>query len=151
MLVFGACAGPYPAFEQALRALGYVGRQNVVIECRTAGGDYGRLPQAASELVQLKVDVIAALNHPAARAAQQATSAIPIVMVAIGDLVASGLIASLGRPGGNITGVSYYATELTAKRLQLLQDLIPGMRRIGVLANPAAAYLPFVRDTEQAA
>ncbi len=87
MLVFGGCAGPESSFQKASRDLGYTEGQNLVIECRSAKEDYARLPQAAAELVQLKVDVIAALNHPAARAAQQATTSIPIVMVASGDEV----------------------------------------------------------------
>ncbi len=149
-LVFGACPGRDSPFERALRDLGYSAGQNLVIECRSANEDYERLPQAASELVGLKVEVMVALNHPAARAAQQATKAIPIVMVASGDPVGAGLVASFRQPGGNVTGVSYYATELTAKRLELLRQLMPGIARIAVLTNPALAYLPFQQDTRAA-
>jgi putative ABC transport system substrate-binding protein len=149
-LVFGPCPGRDSIFQRALRDLGYIEGQNVVIECRSANEDYERFPQAASELVVLKVDIIVALNHPAARAAQQATKSIPIVMVASGDPVGASLVATLRQPGGNVTGLSYYATELTAKRLELLKQLMPGITRVAVLTNPALAYLPFPQDTRAA-
>ena len=150
-LVFGACPGSDSPFQRALQDLGYIAGQNLVIECRSANEDYGRLPVSASDLVALKVHVIVALNHPTARAAQQATQTVPIVMVASGDPVGAGLVASLRHPGGNVTGLSYYATELTAKRLELLSQSIPGVTRIAVLTNPALAYLPFPQDTKAAA
>src|SRR5215470_6629759 len=149
-LVFGACPGSDATFHKAMRDVGYVEGQNVVFECRSANEDYDRLPQAAAELVLHKLDVIVALNHPAARAVHQATKTIPIVMVASGDPAGAGLVASLRQPGGNVTGLSYYATELTAKRLELLKELIPATRRIAVLSNPALAYLPFPEDTKAA-
>jgi putative ABC transport system substrate-binding protein len=105
---------------------------------------------AAEELVKLNVDVIVATSQPTAQAAHDATKKIPIVMIASGDPVAAGLVKSLRRPGGNVTGLSYYATELTAKRLELLREAVPGITRIGVLANPAVAYLPFENDTRLA-
>jgi putative ABC transport system substrate-binding protein len=138
-------------FEDALRDLGYTPGKNLIIECRDAGGQYSGLNGAAAALVALKVDVIAALNEPAAHAAQSATATIPIVMIASGDPVASGLVKSLARPGGNVTGLSYYATELTAKRLEILKQIVPAARRVAVLTNPEVAYLPFVRDTKRAA
>lgn len=101
--------------------------------------------------MQAGVDVIAALNHPAAGAAREATSRVPIVMVASGDPVAAGLVTSLGRPGGNVTGLTYYATELTAKRLELLKEAVAGLTKVGVLHNPALASLPFLDDTRAAA
>jgi putative ABC transport system substrate-binding protein len=141
------------SFKNALRELGYVEGRNLTIECRDAGGRYDRLPAAAAELVGLKVDVIVAPSHPNAFAAKAATATIPIVMLASGEPVAAGLVASLARPGGNVTGLSYYATELSAKRLELLKDVAPRVARVAVMDNPMAAYLnfPFLRDTERAA
>jgi putative tryptophan/tyrosine transport system substrate-binding protein len=136
--------------ESGLRDLGYVPGTSVVIDCRSAGGRYERLPTAAAALVDLNVDVIVANSQPTAQAAHDATQKIPIVMIASGDPVASGLVKSLDRPGGNVTGLTYYATELTAKRLELLRDAVPNLTKIGVLANPAVAYLPFEKDTLRA-
>jgi putative tryptophan/tyrosine transport system substrate-binding protein len=136
--------------ESGLRDLGYVPGTSVVIDCRSAGGRYERLPTAAAALVDLNVDVIVANSHLTAQAAHDATRKIPIVMIASGDPVASGLVKSLDHPGGNVTGLTYYATELTAKRLQLLRDAVPNLTKIGVLANPAVAYLPFEKDTLRA-
>jgi putative ABC transport system substrate-binding protein len=138
-------------FEDALGDLGYTLGKDLVIECRDAGGQYRGLDGAAAALVALKVDVIAALNEPAAHAAQSATATIPVVMIASGDPVASGLVKSLARPGGNVTGLSYYATELTAKRLEILKEIVPAAHRVAVLTNPEVAYLPFVRDTKREA
>jgi putative tryptophan/tyrosine transport system substrate-binding protein len=151
VLVWGDCPARDTPYLQALRELGYVEGGNLTLTCRTAQRRYDALATAARELVQAGVDVIAALNHPAARAAREATSSVPIVMVASGDPVAAGLVASLGRPGGNVTGLTYYATELTAKRLELLKEAVPGLTRLGVLHNPALAYLPFLDDTHAAA
>jgi len=109
------------------------------------------MANAASRLVQRGVDVIVTSSQPAGRAARAATSNIPIVSVVSGDPVAAGLAKSLAHPGGNFTGVSYYATELTAKRLELLKEAIPGIVKIGVLANPEVSYLPFEADTHSAA
>jgi putative ABC transport system substrate-binding protein len=148
-LAWARCATA--SFENGLRDLGYVPGTSVVIECRSAGGRYERLPRAAEALVRRGVDVIVAASQPTAQAAHDATRTIPIVMIASGDPVASGLVDSLAHPGGNITGLSYYATELTAKRLELLREAVPRIARIGVLANPAVAYLPFVTDTVRAA
>src|SRR5215470_14782341 len=137
----------FSIFENALRDLHHVGGENLVIECRNAGGRYPGLDAAANALVDLKVDVIVAPSEPAAHAAKSATATIPVVMIASGDPVESGLVKSLARPGGNVTGLSYYATELTEKRLEFLKELVPGVHRIAVLTNPELAYLPFVRDT----
>jgi putative ABC transport system substrate-binding protein len=141
------------ALKDGLRELGYVEGRNLAIECRDAGGRYDRLPAAAAELVGLKVDVIVALSHANAFAAKAATATIPIVMLASGEPVAAGLVASLARPGGNMTGLTYYATELSAKRLELLKEVAPRVARVAVMDNPTAAYLnfPFLRDTERAA
>jgi putative ABC transport system substrate-binding protein len=151
VLAWADCPTKDSSYLQGLREMGYVEGGNLALTCRTAQRRYDALEPAARELVQVGVDVIAALNHPAARAAHQATKSIPIVMVASGDPVSAGLVASLGRPGGNVTGLTYYATELTAKRLQLLKDLLPTLTRVGVLHNPAVTYLPFLNDTQTAA
>ena len=126
------------AFRAGLRDLGYVEGKNIVIEFRFAEGQYDRLPELAAELVRLKVDVIVTHSVPGALAAKQATATnpIPVVMTNVGDAVGSGIVASLARPGGNITGDTFFVTELVAKRLELLKDAIPRVRRVAVLANP---------------
>ena len=128
------------AFRQGLRDLGYVEGQNLVIEERYAEGSEERLPDLAAELVQLQVDVIVAAGAPTIRAAQHTTRTIPIVMAGTADAVAQGFIASLARPGGNITGVSGLGLELHGKRLELLKETVPQSARIAVLTNPASPY-----------
>jgi putative ABC transport system substrate-binding protein len=144
------CPGPDAPFIQGLRGLGHVEGQTILVECRAAGGRYEELPALAAELVRLKVDVLFAGTHPDADAARAATRTIPIVMVVTGDPVAHGLVGSLARPGGNITGLHYYATELSAKRLELLKESVPGLARVAVLAHPATAHLT-LPDTVAAA
>lgn len=141
------------ALRAGLTDLGYVIGESLIIECRHANEDYGRFPAAAEELMRADVQVIVALSHRAATAAQAATDAIPIVMVASGDPVSAGLVGRLAQPGGNVTGMSYYAIELTAKRLELIGELVPGARRIAVLANPDAPDLNafYLRDARAAA
>jgi putative ABC transport system substrate-binding protein len=124
------------AFRQGLRDLGYVEGRNVVIEYRDAEGKFERLPALAAELVALKVDVIVAPNTVAALAAKQATRALPIVFAAPADPVASGLVTSLARPGGNVTGLSNLAPELVGKGLELLTQAVPGLTRVAVLWHP---------------
>jgi len=124
------------AFRQGLRELGYVEGQNIAIEYRWAEGRYERLPGLAAELVRLKVDVIVTHGTPGTRAAQQATTTIPIVMAQSGDAVRAGLIASLARPGGNITGSIIIAPEVNAKRLELLKEAVPRIRRVTAFLNP---------------
>src|SRR5437867_11468230 len=125
------------ALRAGLRDLGYVEGKNIVIEYRWAEGKYDRLPNLVAELVALKVDVIVTTGGtPPARAAKHATSTIPIVMTGVGDAVGSGLVASLARPGGNITGLSDAVPELLAKRLELLKEAIPRAQRVAVLVNP---------------
>jgi putative tryptophan/tyrosine transport system substrate-binding protein len=122
------------AFRDGLRQLGYVERQTVAIEVRDAQGNADRLPGFAAELVRLKIDVIVAAGSDALRAAQQATRTIPIVMaVGGGDLVASGLVTSLARPGGNITGLTTLSAHIMAKRLQLIKEAVPKATRVAVL------------------
>jgi putative ABC transport system substrate-binding protein len=141
MLWFGSpVGGPSPhleAFRQGLRELAYTEGQNIVIESRHAAMRPALLPDLAANLVLPKVDVIVAAGDPAIHAARHATSTIPVVMVAGADPVGSGLVTSLARPGGNLTGLSALSPELSGKRLQLLTEAIPRVSRIAVLWNPA--------------
>jgi putative tryptophan/tyrosine transport system substrate-binding protein len=129
---------PIDAFRQGLRQLGYVENQNIAIEYRFAEGKIEHFPNLAAELVRLNLDLIVAANTPAAIAARQATTTIPIVGVAMGDPIEDGLVASLARPAGNVTGLTFLAPELTAKRLQLLKEVLPNLSRIAVLWQPGA-------------
>ncbi len=145
---------PYvAAFRQGLGDTGYVEGQNVAIEYRWAEDRYDQLPALAADLVGGKVDVIAATGGTGtALAAKAATSTIPIVFVAGGNLVAAGVIASLARPGGNVTGVSLMTTELMAKRFDLLSELVPKARVIALLVNPNSALAErMMRDVQEAA
>lgn len=123
------------AIRQGLRDLGYVEGRNIVIEYRWAGGQYERLPDLAAELVRLKVDLIVTHGAPGARAAKGATATIPIVMALVGDPVETGLVASISRPGGNITGSSFFFPELMAKRLEILKEAVPRIAHVGALLN----------------
>ena len=139
-------------FRAALAAAGLIEGQNVQLEVRWAEGSNTLLSQKATELVRLKADVIVASLTPAVQAARHATSDIPIVMAAAGDPVATGLISSLARPGGNITGVSGAAVETAGKRLELIRELFPSVRRVAVLANETDPFaLPFVAQLGQSA
>jgi ABC-type uncharacterized transport system substrate-binding protein len=139
-LALNLAAAPHlpKAFRQGLRDLGYVEGRNVVIEYRDAEGKFERLPTLAAELVALKVDVIVVPSTPAALAAKQATRTLPIVFFQAGDPVMSGLITSLARPGGNVTGLSILAPELVGKCLELLKQVAPGVSRVAVLWQPGA-------------
>jgi len=130
------------AFRQRLRELGWVEGQNIVIDYRYAEGRVDRLPDLAAELVRLKVDlIVASAGTQAATAAKNATGTIPIVMIYVRDPVGNGLIASLARPGANVTGVSGSAgLELFAKQLELLKETVPKIRRVAILSNPDNAY-----------
>ncbi len=139
-------------FREGLRELGYMEGKNIAIEYRWAEGRLDRLPPLATELVQLKVDVLVTAGSPGIRAAKQATTTIPIVMAAGGDPVGSGYVASLARPGGNITGLSNLAEDLVAKLLELLKNAVPGVSRVAVLSNPAnPAHASFRRVIQDAA
>jgi putative ABC transport system substrate-binding protein len=138
-LFFGA-PGPSAeadAFRQGLRDLGYIEGQNTTIEYRFAGGQVERLPELASELARLKVDVIVASNTPSAMAAKAATSTIPIVFAVVADAVGAGLISNFARPGGNITGLTSISSELSGKRLELLKEVAANASRLAVLYNPS--------------
>jgi putative tryptophan/tyrosine transport system substrate-binding protein len=140
------------AFRHGLRDLGYVEGRTIAIEYRWAEERPPRLPDLAAELVHLKVDVIVALGAQAAQAAKQATATIPIVMVAVTDPVTTGLVATVARPGGNITGTSLIAPELVGKQLELLKEVVPTVSRVAVLSNllnPGNA--PQLREAEVAA
>ncbi len=150
----GAASNPlHEAFIQGLRELGYVEGQNVVIEYRSADSRTERLLDLASELVRLKVDVIVTSETSAALGAKHVTATIPIVMASSGDPVFYGLVASLARPGGNVTGVHSTAPpELAGKRLQLLREVVPGVSRVGVLLDSGDAYaLLMMKEIERVA
>ena len=137
------------AFRRGLQELGYIEGKNILVEYRYIEGKRDRIPSLVDELVQLKVDVLVSPNLPAIRAAKQATKTIPIVMVINWDPVAEGLIDSLARPGGNITGLSRLTRDLSGKRLELLKEVVPGISRVGVL-DDADAYLKAFKDYQAA-
>src|SRR2546421_3769551 len=158
--VIGVLSGSSPtgrahlvtAFRQGVRESGYVEGQNVAVEYRWAQDQYDRLPDLAADLVRSQVTVIAAHDLSSAIVAKAATTTIPIVFVSGGDPVKLGLVASLNRPGGNVTGVTFVIAELGAKKLGLLHELQPGAVRVGVLVDPN--YAPtqsFVSDVQAAA
>lgn len=139
------------ALRQGLSELGYIDGQTIVVEFRSAEGRSERIPGLVSELVSLKVDVLVAASSPGALAAKKATGTIPIVMVAT-DPIGLGLVDSLARPGGNVTGLSYFNEAILAKRLEMLVELVPGLARAAVLKNPTiAAHANFWEATEAAA
>jgi putative ABC transport system substrate-binding protein len=138
------------SLQDGLRELGYVQGRSVAIEYRSSEGMADRLPALASELVRLRIDVIVTTSPPGVQAAQQATRSIPIVIGGVDDAVEQGFVASLGRPGGNITGASWLNTELNAKRMQFLKDALPGVSRIAVLRE-AVAGATSLRAAEDAA
>ncbi len=140
------------AFRQGLRELGYVEGKNIIIQWRSAEGKRGRLPALAAELVRLKVNVILSVGASTTRAAKKATSKIPIVIAQHSDPVGSGFVASLARPGGNVTGLSTLAPEVSAKQMQLLKEIIPKLSRVAVLGTstrPGNAQA--LREIERAA
>ena len=139
------------AFQQGLRELGYVEENNVIIEYRSAEGNFERLPEIASELVRLKVDLLVVEGAPAAHATKNATSVIPIVIGNAADPVGTGLVASLARPGGNITGLSDFNLGVVTKRLDLLKEVVPSASRVAVLWNPTNPTNPLQWKETQAA
>jgi ABC-type uncharacterized transport system substrate-binding protein len=154
-LVTGSLASPegratVDAFRQGLRERGYVEGQSIVIEYRSADGRIERFPQLANELASLNLDLILAPNTPAARAVQRATTTIPIVAAVMGDPVGDGLVVSLARPGGNITGLTFLGPELATKRLGLLKQALPNISRVAALWHPGAFGERTTRDMLQA-
>jgi putative tryptophan/tyrosine transport system substrate-binding protein len=147
-----AFAGRTDALRAGLRDFGYVEGRNLLIEFRSGEGRFERMPAMAAELVRLNVDVIVTAGTPAIRAAKAATQKIPIVIAAVGDAVGGGLVDSLARPGGNITGLTYFAPELAAKQLELLKETFPQAARIAFVINPDnPAMLPAQRSVASAA
>jgi putative ABC transport system substrate-binding protein len=140
------------AFEQGLRELGYVDGQNIILEYRSENGEDEQLPRLAAELVRLRVDVLVASLPQRVAAAKKATTTIPIVMVNVGDPVEIGLVASLARPGGNVTGLSRLSGELIGKNLSLLKEALPRTVRVGALLNPTTPLSPVLaRNAKRAA
>jgi putative tryptophan/tyrosine transport system substrate-binding protein len=152
-LTWGACPGRESVFGVALRDLGYIWDQTIQVICRGAEGSHDRLAHMAAALAAENLDVVAALTHVTADAARRAMPSTPIVMIASGDPVRTGLVASLSRPGGLVTGLTYYSTDLAAKRLQLLTEIVPGIARVAVLENPESAHVfgLYAQDVEHAA
>jgi putative tryptophan/tyrosine transport system substrate-binding protein len=148
-------ATTYDPFYRGLHELGYIEGQNLTIERRDGDWKPDRLPTLAAELVGLKVDIIVAWSTPTAQAAKQATNSIPIIAAVMADPVGDGLVASLARPGGNVTGTTFLGPELVAKRLQLLGDVVPGLARVAALLHRRAygehTTASVVKDIEDAA
>jgi putative ABC transport system substrate-binding protein len=140
------------AFRQGLRDFGYIEGQTVTIESRWAEGKFDQLPDLAAELVRLRVDVIFAAAAPAIKAASQATKTIPIVFEMLADPVSAGFVSSLAKPGGNLTGVAGLAPELSGKRLELLKEIVPRLKRVAILGNPSNPnFRSVLTETETAA
>jgi putative ABC transport system substrate-binding protein len=139
------------ALRAGLRDLGYIEGKNLVIDYRWAEGNYDRLPQLAVEIVGLKIDVLVTHSTPGTRAARQASATLPIVMTDVVDAVGMGLVESLARPGGNITGSSFIGPQLIAKRLEMLKETLPAMSRVALLVNPNNPALATIRKEMAAA
>lgn len=139
------CPDPFGLkdLRERLGELGYIEGRNIVIECRAAPGKWEELPELAAELVRLNVEVLVTEGTPASLAAKQATRLLPVIMVYVGDPVASGLVSSLGRPGGNVTGVSMNANEIVRKDVELLKEIAPGLSRVAVwMDSTNPSHLP---------
>jgi putative tryptophan/tyrosine transport system substrate-binding protein len=139
-------------FRAGLRDLAYVEGKNILIDFRWAEGNYARLAEYAAELVRLRVDILVTYGTPGTLAAKQATETVPIVMLVSGDAVATGIIASLARPGGNVTGSTFFDPELHAKRLELIKEISPSAKRIAILVNPGnPVNAPIIQAMERTA
>ena len=125
------------AFRSGLRGLGYVENKNIVIDARWAEGHYERLPELITQLLHLNVEALVTHGTPATLAAKKGTTTVPIVMVTVSDAVESGIVSSLARPGGNVTGLTFFNPELAAKRFELLEEAVPALTKVGVLSNAA--------------
>jgi putative ABC transport system substrate-binding protein len=147
----GAGSGPSPAFTQGLRDLGYVESKNIAFVFRTTAGKNERYSDLAAELVRLKVDIIVVGGNSGIRAAKKATSTIPIVMTSVGDPIGLGLVASLAHPGGNITGLTQMSPDLTGKRLELLKEVLPKMKRVAFIWDPTNPGMTLRFEAAQAA
>jgi putative ABC transport system substrate-binding protein len=141
-------------FREGLREHGYQDGRNIVVEYRWAEGKYDRFPALVAELLAAKVDLIVTAGTPASLAVKKATTTVPLVMVAVGDPVGTGLVPSLARPGGNLTGLSSIAPDLEGKRLELLREVVPGLAHVGVFHNPANLFhtvsMPLARTAAEA-
>jgi putative ABC transport system substrate-binding protein len=141
-------------FREGLREHGYQDGRNIVVEYRWAEGKYDRFPALVAELLAAKVDLIVTAGTPASLAVKKATTTVPLVMVAVGDPVGTGLVPSLARPGGNLTGLSSIAPDLEGKRLELLREVVPGLAHVGVFHNPANLFhtvsMPLARKAAEA-
>lgn len=137
LLVVAERAEPVAAFREALRSVGYREGRNLTIEYRSADGDVGKLPALVRSLLASKVDILVTHSTPAIRAAKSATSKIPIVMASVGNAVERGFVASMARPGGNITGLSFFGAEMAVKRVGILKELLPSMTRMALLVHPS--------------
>jgi putative ABC transport system substrate-binding protein len=147
----GSVSGPsIEAFRQRLRELGYIEKQNIVIEWRFANGEPKRLPILAAEIVGLNVDIIVTQGNPATHAAKQKTTTIPIVVVSGTNLIEAGLVSSLARPGGNVTGLTNFTEELSGKRLELLKEIVPKAIRFGILHSGHSRDLSEMKVVAQA-
>ena len=147
-----ANAARVEAFRQGLRELGYVDGKNIVIELRSAEGEQGRLPALVAELIRLKIDIIVSAGPSVTRAAKAATTTIPIVMAQDSDPVGSGFVASLARPGGNITGLSTLSPEISGKRLELLKEIVPALSRVAIIGSSTEpGYAQVLKEIELAA
>jgi putative tryptophan/tyrosine transport system substrate-binding protein len=140
----------FDAFREGLRELGWIEKENIVIEYRWAGESPDRLPELAGELVRLKVDVIIG-STPGVRAAQQVTTSIPVIMCIADDAVKQGFVSNLARPGGNITGMTAMTSELAGKRLEILRETTPSVSRVALLWNPPGSGPDYLTDTQTAA
>lgn len=138
-------------FRQGLAENGYVEGKNIDVHFRWAEGKMDAIPAIVAELIALKVDVLVTAGTPAALAAKKATTTVPIVMAAVGDAVESGIVPSLAKPGGNITGQTTLYTQLEGRRIQILRELVPGMKRIALLTNPANPFGPLILKSALAA
>jgi putative ABC transport system substrate-binding protein len=142
-------AANFNALREGLQQLGYVEGQNLVIEYRSADGDADRFPALALELVRQRVDLIVTRGTPAARAAKETTTTIPVVMAAIGEPLGVGVVASLAQPGSNITGLSAFVTELTGKRIELMKEMFPSISRVALMLNMGNPVSPPQWDASQ--